>query len=569
MPADDGAARRALRMAAMSAGVSGSYIGYMVQRLFLGEEARDDRLRETHAQAARQVTGGLLSLRGPAMKLGQMLSLQSDLLPEEMIEELGRLQMEAPGMHPSLVRAQFRSSMGQNPEQTFARFDPKPFAAASLGQVHHAVTHGGDDVAVKIQYPGIGDAIASDFKLLRTLTLPARLSRYLTRDLLDELQTQIVAETDYVREAGNIDFFRTGLESLGFVSVPVVHRDLSGARVLTMSRLGGEHLDALLARNPPQELRDSIGANLMELYYFQLMRMQAFHADPHWGNYLFRDDGSIGLVDFGCVKYVPPRFVENLRKIFLYPGPRDSDDFRRRLEERYSLYGKRIGAPTARALVQFAERFYGRVYPPEVERAAEPLVTELAETLRDIAAALRAADPEAAEHALLRARALQIHEAPFAEAVAAGRETARLAPPRRRAREPLDAYAESVSQIDLAQRNTRVLARAALRALQVGDHVPPRVPEAVEALAGAAAGLTEALNERDRVDAVREHAARAAAIATVALEQTGNLSVASMVSQVRSTAVDLLRSTGLTREDALDAVRRAADEALQATHEEA
>ncbi len=204
----------------------------------------------------------------------------------------------------------------------------------------------------------------------------------------------------------------------------------------------------------------------------------------------------------------------------------------------------------------------------DVRRAAEPLVTELAATLRDVAAALRAADPQAAEQALLRARAIQVHEAPFAEAVAAGRETARLAPPRRRAREPLDAYAESLAQVDLAQRNTRVLARAALRALHVGDHIPPRVPEAVESLAVAAGGVTEALAEHGLVAAVREHATRAAAIATVALEQTGNLSVASMVSQVRSTAVDLLRSTGLTREEALDSVRRAADEALQATHEE-
>lgn len=372
MRTDDGAAKRALRMAAMSAGVSGSYIGYMVQRLFLGEEARDDKLRETHAQAARQVTGGLLALRGPAMKLGQMLSLQTDLLPEEMIEELGRLQMEAPGMHPSLVRAQFRSSMGSNPEQLFAKFDPNPFAAASLGQVHRAVTLEGDEVAVKIQYPGIADAIASDFKLLRTIALPAQLSRYVTRELLDELQTQIVAETDYVREAENIDFFRTGLEPLGFVRVPVVHREYSSGRVLTMSRLDGEHLDALLAKDPPQELRDRIGANLLELYYFQLLHMQAFHADPHWGNYLFRHDGSIGLVDFGCVKYVPPKFVENLRKIFLYPGPRDSEDFRRLLDERYSLYGKRMGAATTRALVGFAERFYGRVYPPQIERDDDP-----------------------------------------------------------------------------------------------------------------------------------------------------------------------------------------------------
>ena len=384
MGGDEGAARRALRMAAMSAGVSGSYIGYLVQRMFLGEEERAQKLRATHARAGRQMTGGLLSLRGPAMKLGQALSLQGDVLPEEMLAELGRLQMEAPGMHPSLVRAQFRSSLGRNPEQVFAEFDATPFAAASLGQVHAAVTHAGDEVAVKVQYPGIADAIASDFRLLRTVSLPAKLSKVLSTELLEELEREIVAETDYVREADNIEFFATGLQPLGFVSVPAVYRDLSAERVLTMSRLKGEHLDDVLARGPSPETRDRMGTNLLELYYFQLLHMKAFHADPHWGNYLFHDDGSIGMVDFGCVKYVPPRFVENLRKIFLYPGPRDSEEFRALLAERYSLYGKRLGDATMRALVQFSERFYGRVYPPDDDERAFDFSD--AEFLRDYAA---------------------------------------------------------------------------------------------------------------------------------------------------------------------------------------
>lgn len=275
-------------------------------------------------------------------------------------------------MHPSLVRAQFRGSMGRNPEEVFAEFDAKPFAAASLGQVHRALTREGDEVAVKIQYPGIGDAIASDFRLLRTVALPAQLARFFSAEMLDELEAQITAETDYRREAENIAFFRTSLQPLGFVSVPEVHPELSAERVLTMSRLEGEHLDALLARDPPQEVRDRIGTHLLELFYFQLLRVQAFHADPHWGNYLFREDGSIGLVDFGCVKYVPPKFVENLQKIFLYPGPRDSRAFRRLLDERYSLYGRQLGAEATKALVQFAERFYGRVYPPAVEDDDRP-----------------------------------------------------------------------------------------------------------------------------------------------------------------------------------------------------
>jgi hypothetical protein len=121
----------------------------------------------------------------------------------------------------------------------------------------------------------------------------------------------------------------------------------------------------------------------MELYYFQLLRVGAFHADPHWGNYLFRRDGTIGLVDFGCVKYVPPEFVANLREIFLYPGPRQSADFRALLDRRYSLYGQALAPATKRALVRFAERFYGRVYPPEREADARPFDFSDPTVLRD------------------------------------------------------------------------------------------------------------------------------------------------------------------------------------------
>ncbi len=204
------------------------------------------------------------------------------------------------------------------------------------------------------------------------MSLPAQLAKYLPANIIDELQQQILAETDYGREADNLTLFRKELKTLEFVEIPRAYRKLSADKVLTMSLLRGDHLDAFLAARPSQRLRDLVGSRLLELYYCQLLGMGAFHADPHWGNYLFRGDGSIGVVDFGCVKFVPPAFVANLRAIFLYPGPRDSADFRRLLDERYSLYVRPLGAQTRRALVRFSDNFFGKVYPPDPEDGKRP-----------------------------------------------------------------------------------------------------------------------------------------------------------------------------------------------------
>lgn len=358
-------------MAAMSAGVAGSYAGYLAQRAFLGEDQRERKLKATHAKAGRRMTGELSTLRGPAMKLGQAISLQTDLVPEEIIQELAALQMRAPGMHPSLVRAQFKTSMGALPEDVFRSFEAEPFAAASLGQVHRAVTRDGKRVAVKIQYPGIRAAITSDFKLVRKLTGSARLTGHVPQAVLDEIEQQILAETDYRREADNIDFFRKRLQPLGYVDVPQVCSEYSSDRVLTMSLLGGEHLQTYLARRPSQQERDKLGAHLLELFFYQLLKIEAFHADPHWGNYLFGPNREIGLVDFGCVKYLAPDLVEHLQAAFLYPGDRRSAEFRRLLEAGYALHGAKMGRAALRALVNLADDFYRRVYPPEYEKENE------------------------------------------------------------------------------------------------------------------------------------------------------------------------------------------------------
>lgn len=359
---------RALSMASMGADVAASYVGYLFQRALLGEARSKSKLKSTHTRAAQRMRDEMQSLRGPAMKLGQMLSLQTGVLPDEVLSELATLQMEAPGMHPSLVRTQVKGSLGHDPEEIFRRFSAEPFAAASLGQVHHAVTREGQRVVVKIQYPGIRRAIENDFALFRTVSKPVQASGHVPKSAIDEIEEQIVSETDYHREADNIEFLGNRLAPLPFVKVPRVFREYSSDKVLTMSLMTGRHLEDFLAQRPPQKFRNRLGTHLFELFYFQVLKVEALHADPHWGNYLFSDDGGISLVDFGCVKYLRPETVAYLRSVFLYPGGTDSADFRRLLEESYRLAGQKLVPKARRAIIRFADNFYRRVYPPEPEK---------------------------------------------------------------------------------------------------------------------------------------------------------------------------------------------------------
>lgn len=192
-----------------------------------------------------------------------------------------------------------------------------------------------------------------------------------------------------------------------------------------------------------------------------------------------------------------------------------------------------------------------------VRREAEPMLEELADVLDETAAALQEGDPEAAKAALRRGRAMDPASARLRDAISAGREMTTLAPPRRRARGPLDSYALAYDQIDLAVRNTRVLARGAIRATELGEHVPPHAIDAVRDLAAAVRALPAELAGSSPAGRVGEAALRAAARSTAALEETGNLSASVIVGQIRSTAVDLLRSLGMSGDEARTAVREA------------
>jgi predicted unusual protein kinase regulating ubiquinone biosynthesis (AarF/ABC1/UbiB family) len=358
----NGSVGRVARLLQLGAGLAGGYLGYQLQRPFLNAERATGRRQALRRQNAKQVREELQELRGPIMKLGQALSMQTHFLGPEMIEELSALQMQAPPMHPTLMRAQFKSALGKYPEEVFRSFEAEPFAAASLGQVHWAVTKSGEDVAVKIQYPAMREAIESDFMALRTAGFAARLTGHLQESVIREVERGILEETDYIKEAKNIDHFGKALAPLDFARIPNVHHQLSSDQVLTMSRVPGLRLQEFLKTNPSQELRDKLGAALTRLFFFQLFRVQALHADPHPGNYLFNQDGTIGLVDFGCVKYLKSEVARCYAQFWSREWVHDAA---LQAEIIRVVFGPRVSPhePRVRRCMNEIRRFYDEFHP--------------------------------------------------------------------------------------------------------------------------------------------------------------------------------------------------------------
>lgn len=359
--------KRALRVGGLGFRVTGSYLNYQFQNLFLSAESRERNRESFHRNNARRVCEELQDLRGPIMKLGQALSMQTQQIPPEIIEELAELQMHAPPMHATLMRTQFKKALGKYPEDVFQRFDMEPFAAASLGQVHRAVTESGEEVAVKIQYPAIRQAIKNDFALLRTATLPAQWAKYVPADMLKEAEDGIMKETDYLNEAHNIEHFRECLSGLPFVRVPRVFPEYSSEKVLTMSFMPGEFLEYHLARNPGEGWINLVGERLYELYLFQWFNIEGVHADPHPGNYLFDDEGNITLIDFGCVKYFSEEVTECGRRMAdsLWEG--DEREFADAL--RMVFRGQLdVDDPRSQPVLEAFSEFFGHTMPTKDQR---------------------------------------------------------------------------------------------------------------------------------------------------------------------------------------------------------
>jgi len=276
--------------------------------------------RNRHAAELGAVLGGI---KGPLMKVAQMLATIPDALPEAYVRELGQLQAEAPAMGWPFVRRRMASELGPDWERRFRTFDRVAAKAASLGQVHRAVGLDGRALACKLQYPDMGAAVDADLRQLRlAFSLYERYDPAIRTEAIQaELGERLREELDYRREARHMALYAMMLEGEPGVFLPEAVPELSTGRLLTMSWLDGVPLKTLT--DAPQADRDRIARHLFRAWYRPFYGHAVIHGDPHLGNYTVRPDGGVNLLDFGCVRIFPPGFVSGV--IDLYRALRDDD----------------------------------------------------------------------------------------------------------------------------------------------------------------------------------------------------------------------------------------------------
>lgn len=322
---------RLARLGKMSAKMSASWIGVKVRRTFASGEARVRIDESARAANAKRVAETMGNMKGAFMKLGQMVSFVSDDVPAEYRDVLKNLQTSAPPMAFPALRDVAEQELGMPLERAFADFDTTPLASASIGQVHRAVLPTGEAVAVKIQYPGVADAIRAD---LDNMTVLYRMVALLypkldPKPIVDELRERLGEELDYTLEARNQDGFSQLYDGHPFIRIPKVFASHCRSRVLTTELIEGRRFDDIAAGSADE--RNHYGEILFRFVFGSTMRYRVFNGDPHPGNYLFDPEGRMVFLDFGCTKFFAEPMMMKWRGLMKAHLSGDKDGFRQRL----------------------------------------------------------------------------------------------------------------------------------------------------------------------------------------------------------------------------------------------
>jgi len=305
--------RRSLAGGRAAAKVGGGVLQYFATKPFRSPKGRAAAKEELDQKSAQIIFNCLSLLKGTALKVAQMLSLELELFPPAVQKELQKSYNQVPPINRVLARKAVQNALGSPPEKVFKSFEPTAFAAASLGQVHRAQSPEGLDLAVKLQYPGIQNTIKNDLQLLRGVLWP--LPEYkIIAPAIDEIEERLLEEIDYLNEAANMVFFGKRLNMEG-VTIPTPYEPGSSGTILSAAFMEGLPLNLWLKTNPGQEERDRVAQLLNDIFLRGLYELHCIHADPNPGNFIIADDLTIGLVDFGCVKKFDDEFVQLYSKM--------------------------------------------------------------------------------------------------------------------------------------------------------------------------------------------------------------------------------------------------------------
>ena len=296
--------QRAAKFISTGAKVGGNYVKHYAKKMVNPSMDRE----ELHANNATDIYQSLSELKGSALKVAQMMSMDKNLLPRAYQDKFTMAQYSAPPLSYPLVVKTFQKYFQKTPEQLFETFSRTAVNAASIGQVHKA-TQNGKDLAVKIQYPGVADSVSSDLKLVRPFAL--RLLNMNERELdhyMGEVEEKLLEETDYILEVKRSREISGECGHIPNLKFPTYYDELSSERIITMDWIEGKHIKEWMDTNPSQDAKNKIGQALWDFYHHQVHHLKQVHADPHPGNFIIQEGDQLGIIDFGCVKVIPEDF---------------------------------------------------------------------------------------------------------------------------------------------------------------------------------------------------------------------------------------------------------------------
>ncbi len=318
----------------------------VVKRAFMSKEKKEASQKETHAQIAKVIIESLGTLKGVSVKIAQQVALGLPFLPKEYLDEISKSFNSIPPINKALIRKIIKQELGSYPQEVYDSFESQSFGSASLGQVHKAKKDG-EEFAVKVQYPGIAKSIESDMGVLKfALTRFAKGGDI--NHLMDEVKARLSEEVDYEMEAQNTEFFYKNFKHKDIV-IPKINRELSTQIVLTSTFLKGDGFEEFLAKNPTQEERNHYAQLIFDSFFMGLYHLQMIHADPNPGNFIFMEEGKLGLIDFGCVKRLDDEFLRTFSKLHvsLMDGVSDEE-----VTEQYANL-KMIDRDTPKKMLEF------------------------------------------------------------------------------------------------------------------------------------------------------------------------------------------------------------------------